>query len=65
MRDHLLRLAERPDRPGVDGLFDSTFKTLLESHLSGYKIAGQPVTHLAVASEKSPSAHRRPAIGSF
>ena len=48
MRDHLLRLAERPDRPGWDGLFDTTFKGMLESHLKSYKMASQTSTHLAI-----------------
>jgi methyl-accepting chemotaxis protein len=65
MRDHLLRLAERPDRPGWDGLFDTTFKGLLESHLSSYKMASQTVTHLAVAGGSSDSDNSRPAIELF
>jgi len=65
MRDHLLRLAERPDRPGWDGLFDTTFKGLLEAHLSSYKMASQTVTHLAVAGGNSDSDHSRPAIELF
>ena len=65
MRDHLLRLAERPDRPGWDGLFDTTFKGLLESHLSSYKMASQTITHLAVAGGSSESDHSRPAIELF
>ena len=65
MRDHLLQLAERPDRPGWDGLFDATFKTLLESHLNSYKMASQTITHLAVAGGSSDSDHSRPAIELF
>jgi methyl-accepting chemotaxis protein len=65
MRDHLLRLAERPDRPGWDGLFDTTFKTLLESHLSSYKMASQTITHLAVAGGSAGSDNSRPAIELF
>ena len=65
MRDHLLRLAERPDRPGWDGLFDTTFKGLLESHLSSYKMASLTITHLAVAGGSSESDHSRPAIELF
>jgi methyl-accepting chemotaxis protein len=65
MRDHLLRLAERPDRPGWDGLFDITFKTLLESHLSSYRMASQTITHLAVSGGSSDSDHSRPAIELF
>ena len=65
MRDHLLRLAERPDRPGWDGLFETTFKGLLDSHLSSYKMASQTVTHLAVAGGSSDGNHSRPAIELF
>lgn len=65
LRDHLLRLAERPDRPGWDGLFDTTFKGLLESHLNSYKMASQTITHLAVAGGDSDSDHSRPAIELF
>jgi methyl-accepting chemotaxis protein len=65
MRDHLLRLAERPDRPGWDGLFDTTFKALLESHLDSYKMASQTITHLAVAGGSSDSDNSRPAIELF
>lgn len=65
MRDHLLRLAERPDRPGWDGLFDTTFKGLLDSHLSSYKMASQTVTHLTVAGGNSGSDNSRPAIELF
>jgi hypothetical protein len=53
MRDHLLRLAGRPDRPGWDGLFETTFKGLLESHLGSYRMASQTATHLAVTGGKS------------
>jgi methyl-accepting chemotaxis protein len=65
MRDHLLQLAERPERPGWDGLFETTFKTLLESHLSSYKMASQTETHLAIAGGDSGSDHSRPAIELF
>jgi methyl-accepting chemotaxis protein len=65
MRDHLLQLAETPERPGGDGLFDTTFKSLLESHLNSYKMASQTRTHLAVAGGSSDSDHSRPAIELF
>jgi methyl-accepting chemotaxis protein len=65
MRDHLLRLAEKPDRPGRDGLSDTTFKALLEAHLNSYKMASQTITHLAVAGGSSDSDHSRPAIELF
>jgi methyl-accepting chemotaxis protein len=65
MRDHLLQLAKQPDRPGWDELFDTTFKTLLESHLSSYKMASQTTTHLAIVGGDSGSDHSRPAIELF
>lgn len=65
MRDHLLRLAERPDRPGWDGLFETTFQSLLESHLDSYKMASQTITHLAIAGGSSDSDHSHPAIELF
>lgn len=65
MRDHLLRLAERPDRPGWDGLFDTTFKGLLDSHLSSYKMASQTNTHLAIVGGSSDSDESHLAIELF
>jgi len=65
MRDHLLQLAERPDRPGWDGLFEITFKSLLESHLSSYKMASQTATHLAITGGNSGSDLTRSAIELF
>ncbi|MGA2048440.1 MAG: methyl-accepting chemotaxis protein [Terracidiphilus sp.] len=65
MRDHLLRLAERPERPGWDGLFDTTFKALLASHLSKYKMASQTETHLAMIGGVSSADHSRPPIELF
>ena len=65
MRDHLLRLTKTQDRSGWDGLFDTTFKSLVESHLNNYKMASQTVTHLAVAGGTSKSDNGRPAIELF
>jgi methyl-accepting chemotaxis protein len=65
MRDHLLRLAERPDRPGSDGLYDTTFKELLDSHLSSYKMASQTNTHLAIAGGSSDIVNNHQAIELF
>ena len=65
MRDHLMQLAERPDRPGWDGLFGTTFKELLESHLSSYRMASQTATHLAVTGGNSDSDLSRSAIELF
>jgi methyl-accepting chemotaxis protein len=65
MRNHLLRLTETQDRLGWGGLFDTTFKSLLESHISKYKMASQTITHLAVAGGTAKGDHDRPAIELF
>jgi methyl-accepting chemotaxis protein len=65
MRDHLLQLSERPDRPGWDGLFSTTFKGMLESHLSSYRMASQTATHLAVTGGNSDGALGGSAIELF
>ena len=64
MRDHLLRLAEGQQAMGRDGL-ESTFKGLLESHLTSYRMASQTVTHLAVAGGTSDGDHNCPTIELF
>jgi methyl-accepting chemotaxis protein len=64
MRDHLLRLAEGQQAIGRDGL-ESTFKGLLESHLTSYRMASQTVTHLAVAGGTSDGDHNCPTIELF
>ena len=65
MRNHLLRIAETHDCGGPDGLFDTTFKTLLKAHLDNYKMASQTVTHLAVAGGESGNDQSGPAIELF
>jgi methyl-accepting chemotaxis protein len=65
MRDHLMRLVERPERPGWDGLFDTTFKSLLASHLGKYHMASQTATHMNVAGGATNQDHSRPAIELF
>jgi len=65
MRDHLMQLTETQGNPGWDGLFDTNFKALLESHLSNYRMASQTETHLAVAGGASKSETGRPAIELF
>jgi len=64
MRDHLLSLAEGQQAMGRDGL-ETTFKGLLESHLTSYKMASQTMTHLAVAGGISDGDHNCPAIELF
>jgi methyl-accepting chemotaxis protein len=65
MRDHLLRLSEAQDRPGWDGIFDSTFKTMQEAHLDTYKMASQTTAHLAITSGPSNRDQSEPAIELF
>lgn len=65
MRDHLLQLSERPDRPGWDGLFSTTFKGMLESHLSSYRMASQTATHLAITGGNSEDELSHSAIELF
>jgi methyl-accepting chemotaxis protein len=65
MRDHLMRLCERPERPGWEGLFDTTFKTLLEQHRSKYRMASQHVTHSSVTGGDNAPDLSRPSIELF
>jgi methyl-accepting chemotaxis protein len=65
MREHLLQLGNLPDRPGWDGLFETTFKMLLEDHLSKYHMASQTITHLSVSGGNLGGDHSRPAIELF
>ncbi|MGA2886721.1 MAG: methyl-accepting chemotaxis protein [Terracidiphilus sp.] len=65
MRDHLMRLCEKPERPGWDGLFETTFKSLLAEHLNRYHMASQTVTHMNVAGGANTQDHSRPAIELF
>ena len=65
MRDHLMRLSDTVDCPGWDCQFDTTFKSLLEAHLSQYKMASQTVTHLAVAGGTADCDHSHPAVELF
>ena len=65
MRDHLLRLCERPERPGWDGLFERTFKSMLVDHRSKYHMASQHITHSNVAGDMIVQDHSRPSIELF
>ncbi len=65
MRDHLLRLCERPEHPGWDGLFERTFKTMLADHRSKYHMASQHITHSNVAGDGIVQDHSRPSIELF
>jgi len=65
MRDHLSHLSAKQDRPSFDGLFDTTFELLLESHLGQYSMASQATTHNSVTGSESGSENERPAIELF
>jgi methyl-accepting chemotaxis protein len=65
MKDHLLQLTEPQDRAGWDGIFETTFKTLLEAHLSKYRMASQTIAHHTVAGGELSADHSRPAIELF
>jgi methyl-accepting chemotaxis protein len=65
MCGHLELLATKPEDSNWDGKLEQTFKTLLEAHLSRYKMASQTKTHLAVAGGAGKSDHSRPAIELF
>jgi methyl-accepting chemotaxis protein len=65
MRDHLLQLCEKPDSPNWDGLFDTTFKSLLADHRSKYHMASQHITHSNVAGGSDGQDHSRPSIELF
>jgi methyl-accepting chemotaxis protein len=65
LRDHLMQLCERPERPGCDGLFDTNFKTMLADHLGKYHMASQTATHLNVAGGAIEQDNSRPSIELF
>jgi methyl-accepting chemotaxis protein len=65
LRDHLLQLCERPERPGWDGLFDTNFKTLLVEHRGKYHMASQHITHTNVTGGETGQDHSRPSIELF
>jgi methyl-accepting chemotaxis protein len=65
LRDHLLQLCEKPERPGWDGLFDTNFKALLEEHRGKYHMASQHVTHSHVTGGEAGQSLSRPAIELF
>jgi methyl-accepting chemotaxis protein len=65
LRDHLMQLCERPERPGWDGRFDTNFKAMLANNLGKYHMASQTATHLSVAGGAIEQDHSRPAIELF
>jgi methyl-accepting chemotaxis protein len=65
MRDHMLRMSQKPTDPTWNGIFEHNFKQMLEAHKDKYRMASQTVTHLAVAGGRSNRTHDRPAIELF
>jgi methyl-accepting chemotaxis protein len=65
MRDHTLMLGEKPQALSWDGKLDTTFKAMLDAHLSRYQMASQTMTHLAVLGGEATSDHSRPTIELF
>lgn len=65
MRGHLQSLAENACNPEWDGRLEQTFKAMLNSHLSQYRMASQTVTHLAASGQSASQAESRPAIELF
>ncbi len=65
LRDHVQVLAERSEDAGWDGTLDRTFKSMLDAHLSQYRMASQTATHLAVSSGAAQTAASSPAIELF
>jgi methyl-accepting chemotaxis protein len=65
MRDHVLWLGGKAADHSWDGQLETTFKSILESHLGRYRMASQTHTHLAVSGGGSEGDHSRPAIELF
>jgi methyl-accepting chemotaxis protein len=65
MRGHMQHMAECLKCFTWQGVFDSTFKEMLEAHKSRYRMASQTVTHLNVAGGEDNQDHSRPAIELF
>jgi methyl-accepting chemotaxis protein len=65
MRDHMLTMARAMDDAGWDGKLKDTFSTLLAGHLTQYRMASKPVTHLAVAGGAVNTDQERPSIELF
>jgi methyl-accepting chemotaxis protein len=65
MRGHLQFLADNACNPEWDGRLEQTFKAMLDTHLSQYRMASQTVTHLAASGQSASHAESRPAIELF
>jgi methyl-accepting chemotaxis protein len=65
MREHLQGLSEKLDDTCWDGQLDTSFKTLLASHIGSYKMASQSATHHGVVGGTADGDHGRPAMELF
>ncbi|WP_420238509.1 methyl-accepting chemotaxis protein [Telmatobacter bradus] len=58
MRVHLTDLADKPYDPKWDGALESTFKSILDSHLQRYKMESEALTHRAATGGEAASSGR-------
>jgi methyl-accepting chemotaxis protein len=65
MREHLQGLSGKLDDTCWDGQLDTSFKTLLASHIGSYKMASQTATHHGVIGGMADGDHGRPDIELF
>jgi methyl-accepting chemotaxis protein len=65
MREHLQSLSGKLDDTCWDGQLDTSFKTLLASHIGSYKMASQTATHHGVIGSVADGDHGGPAIELF
>ena len=65
LRDQVQVLAGKPDEIEWEGHLDRTFKSMLDAHLSQYRMASQTQTHLAVAGGAASAQQDGPAIELF
>jgi len=61
----LMKVSELAERPGWDGLFDTTFRDLLDSRADHHSMASQNAAHLAVTGGLAQQVLDRPAIELF
>ncbi|MGA9673012.1 MAG: methyl-accepting chemotaxis protein [Terracidiphilus sp.] len=65
MRDHILWLGGKAADSSWEGALETTFNSILETHLGRYRMQSQTQTHLAAAGGGSAGDHSRPAIELF
>jgi len=65
LSDHVGVLAEKPDEVEWEGHLNRTFKSMLDAHLSQYRMASQTLTHLAVSGGSAPANPGGPNIELF